>query len=157
MASYRLSNFPNLESFEFIFNESCPVFTNSINEDLNESIIQFFEFLLREELPKLQFITISHEKDTNKGKQMATHSYDRYKFYCDMDTSLRICKLIIALSTSTDMSIKTIGLAPIILMKGELEYLEFWFGDGNEFGSIQKMVYAKSRGVYIMNMVITNK
>ena len=101
------------------------IFTNSAKPQshakfVNESVVHLIEYLLEQRPSKLLYITICSEDCVEIAKIIAKHPSE---FHCDKETSLSICKLIIALATYIDMNIKTMTLSPVILRKDELEYL----------------------------------
>ena len=157
---HHLKYFPNLTSFAVIYKEGtsrCYYGSDGeVHNNMNESAAHFLEYLLQEKPSKLQFVTLLHEKAARIGRNLAKHPSYSKEFGVEEDTSLKICKLIIALATSTDMKIKTITLPPVILRKKELEYLEFWFGDG--FGAINKNIYSTKQGsINLIDITITNR
>ena len=157
MANNHLKHFPNLESFAFIFEKRLRAYDRKIDKNLNESVVRLFEYLVKQRPPKLQYITLCNQDCVETAKRIAKHASSGKDFDCDKEISQRICKLIIALVASTDMNIETIALSPVILRKQEIDYLDFWFGDGVQFGCIRKTLYAKKRNISLMVIVITNK
>ena len=156
IANNHLKHFPNLESFAFIFEKRLRAFDMKIDENLNESVVQLFEYLLEQRPPKLQYITLCNQDCVGTAKRIAKHASSGKDFDCDKEISRRICKLIVAMATSKDIKIKTITLSPVILRKDELEYLEFWFANG--FGAIDMNVYTTKHSVVnLMDITITNR
>merc|ERR1712130_552075 len=104
----KLSKFSNLESLEVKYEDKYLSIRQ--NDDGNASVIAFFGFLLAAKHPKLQFVKLSHEKDSEWCRKRTSCRRHTRQFHCDREMSLRICKLIIALSLCEEMSIKTIEL-----------------------------------------------
>merc|ERR1712173_200785 len=134
-----LHNFPNLESFELCYDYNN--LSMERNDNDNQRVIRFFDYLLLAKPAKLQFVQLTHQNEVKR--RLDPPRYHVNSIYVDEDTSLQICKLIIALTNCKEMNIKTIELSPVILRKSEVDYLDFWFGDGHQFGCVEKTIYSQ--------------